>query len=126
MATKAIDFSWMYLYISIPNPENVVNPPKMPVIQKYLYDSVSNFENKNPSVWHYDDMLTCFPYEKYFKDYRQDILKLFEIEIGRKIKLECFYPNAKNSYFIHYRMTDLHNVNLEYYYQNLHDYIFFQ
>jgi hypothetical protein len=26
-------------------------------------------ESKAPSVWHYDDMLTCFPFGQHFKDY---------------------------------------------------------
>jgi hypothetical protein len=35
-------------------------------------------ENKNPSVWHYDDMLTCFPYERYFKDYNGNFNEYFD------------------------------------------------
>lgn len=35
-------------------------------------------ENKNPSVWHYDDMLTCFPYDLYFKDYTGDFNEYFD------------------------------------------------
>jgi hypothetical protein len=35
-------------------------------------------ENKNPSVWHYDDMLTCFPFEQYFKDYTGNFDKYFD------------------------------------------------
>lgn len=35
-------------------------------------------ENKNPSVWHYDDMLTCFPYEQYFKDYTGNFNEYFD------------------------------------------------
>jgi hypothetical protein len=35
-------------------------------------------QNKNPSVWHYDDMLTCFPFEKYFKDYTGDFNNYFD------------------------------------------------
>jgi hypothetical protein len=35
-------------------------------------------ENKNSSVWHYDDMLTCFPYEQYFKDYTGNFNEYFD------------------------------------------------
>lgn len=35
-------------------------------------------ENKNPSVWHYDDMLTCYPFEKYFKDYTGNFNEYFD------------------------------------------------
>jgi len=35
-------------------------------------------ENKNPSVWHYDDMLTCFPYERYFNDYTGNFNEYFD------------------------------------------------
>lgn len=35
-------------------------------------------ENKNPSVWHYDDMITCFPFERYFKDYTGDFNNYFD------------------------------------------------
>lgn len=35
-------------------------------------------ENKTPSIWHYDDMLTCFPFEKYFKDYIGNFNEYFE------------------------------------------------
>ncbi len=35
-------------------------------------------ENKNPSVWHYDDMLNCFPFEKYFKDYTGNFNEYFD------------------------------------------------
>ena len=35
-------------------------------------------ENKNPSVWHYDDMLTCFPYNFYFNDYNENFNEYFE------------------------------------------------
>jgi hypothetical protein len=35
-------------------------------------------ENKNPSVWHYDDMLTCFPFEKYFDNYTGNFNEYFD------------------------------------------------
>ena len=35
-------------------------------------------ENKNPSVWHYDDMLTCYPFEKHFKDYTGNFNEYFD------------------------------------------------
>jgi hypothetical protein len=35
-------------------------------------------ENKNPSVWHYDDMLTCFPFEKIFEDYTGNFNEYFD------------------------------------------------
>jgi len=35
-------------------------------------------ESKDPSVWHYDDMITCFPFEKYFKDYTGNFNEYFD------------------------------------------------
>lgn len=35
-------------------------------------------ENKNPSVWHYDDMITCFPFEKVFSDYSNNFNEYFD------------------------------------------------
>jgi hypothetical protein len=35
-------------------------------------------ESKQPSVWHYDDMITCFPFEKYFQDYTGDFNSYFD------------------------------------------------
>ena len=41
----------------------------IPGFSKPGFQIIKLNENKNPSVWHYDDMLTCFPFEMYFKDY---------------------------------------------------------
>lgn len=35
-------------------------------------------EDKKPSVWHYDNMITCFPFERYFKDYDGNFEEYFE------------------------------------------------
>jgi hypothetical protein len=35
-------------------------------------------ENKNPSVWHYDNMITCFPFEKAFTDYTGNFEEYFD------------------------------------------------
>jgi hypothetical protein len=35
-------------------------------------------ENEQPSVWHYDDMLTCFPFEKYFSNYTGNFNEYFD------------------------------------------------
>ena len=35
-------------------------------------------ENQNPSVWHYDDMLTCFPFQNYFEDYTGNFNEYFD------------------------------------------------
>ena len=35
-------------------------------------------ESKEPSVWHYDDMLTCFPFERHFEDYTGNFNEYFD------------------------------------------------
>ena len=35
-------------------------------------------EHKTPSVWHYDDMLTCFPFERYFTDFTGNFNEYFD------------------------------------------------
>lgn len=35
-------------------------------------------ENKNSSVWHYDNMITCYPFEKVFVDYSGNFNEYFE------------------------------------------------
>jgi hypothetical protein len=35
-------------------------------------------EDKQPSVWHYDDMITCYPFEQYFTDYTGNFNDYFD------------------------------------------------
>lgn len=35
-------------------------------------------ENKSPSVWHYDNMITCYPFEKVFADYTGNFNEYFD------------------------------------------------
>jgi hypothetical protein len=35
-------------------------------------------ENKNPSVWHYDNMITCFPFDGVFSDYSNNFDEYFD------------------------------------------------
>ena len=35
-------------------------------------------ENKTPSVWHYDNMIACYPFEKIFTDYTGNFDEYFE------------------------------------------------
>lgn len=35
-------------------------------------------EDKSPSVWHYDNMITCYPFEKFFKDYTGNFENYFD------------------------------------------------
>lgn len=50
----------------------------IPGFSKPGFQIIKLNENKNPSVWHYDDMLTCFPFEKYFSDYTGNFNEYFE------------------------------------------------
>jgi len=68
-----------------------------------------------------------FQNEQYFFN-RDTILKLFEIDLEREILLKNKYLDIFDSYFIHIRRgdylnSDLHNINLETYYQHAIKYI---
>lgn len=41
----------------------------IPGFSKPGFQIIKLNRNKVPSVWHYDNMITCFPYERYFTDY---------------------------------------------------------
>jgi hypothetical protein len=41
----------------------------IPVFSKPGFQIIKLNKNKVPSVWHYDNMITCFPYQMHFKDY---------------------------------------------------------
>jgi len=74
------------------------------------------------------ELIGYFQNEKYFINYRNNILKLFEIEPEREIKLNNKYIYLFDSYFIHirrgdYLKSDLHNVNLDMYFQKAIEYI---
>lgn len=50
----------------------------IPTFSRPGFQIIKLNENKNPSVWHYDDMLTCYPFEKYFKDFAGNFNEYFE------------------------------------------------
>ena len=66
-------------------------------------------ENKNPSVWHYDDMLTCFPYEQYFDDYTGNFNEYFEQKLIFTTLLSDgeysfdYYPKTLSSFGKNYK-----------------------
>ena len=54
-------------------------------------------------------MIGYYQNEKYFCNFREQILKLFEIEIDRYLYLTNKYKNLDNSCFIHFRRGDYAN-----------------
>lgn len=42
------------------------------------FQIVQKDEEQQPSVWHYDNMITCFPYSKEFEDYNNNFSNYFD------------------------------------------------
>lgn len=42
------------------------------------FQIIKRNDGNHPSVWHYDNMITCFPYELEFTDYNGDFSKYFD------------------------------------------------
>lgn len=42
------------------------------------FQLIKRNEEQQPSVWHYDNMITCFPYDLEFKDYTGDFSNYFD------------------------------------------------
>ena len=85
-----------------------------------LYFDIPNYPNI--------ELFGYFQNEKYFINYRKNILKLLEIEDERKNKLISQYTDLSNSYFIHIRRGDyinhdLHMIDLDNYYRQSITYI---
>jgi len=73
-------------------------------------------------------LLGYFQNEKYFMDYRNELLELMAIEPDREMKILEKYPDIRERYFIHIRRGDyvnneLHYINLSNYYKNCINYI---
>lgn len=63
--------------------------------------------------------------EKYFKEYKNELYNLFEMEESRKNYLKSKYPDLENTYFLHVRRGDyikdinkMHYIDLTKYYTN--------
>ena len=85
-----------------------------------LYHYIPNYPNI--------ELYGYFQNEKYFMNYRNNVLKLLEIEEDRKIKLINKYNDISNYYFIHIRRGDyighdLHMLDLDNYYIKSIEYI---
>ena len=50
----------------------------IPVFSRPGFQIIKLNEDKQPSVWHYDNMITCFPFEHYFKDYTNNFDEYFD------------------------------------------------
>lgn len=50
----------------------------IPTFSRPGFQIIKLNENKNPSVWHYDNMITCYPFEKVFSDYTGDFDRYFD------------------------------------------------
>ena len=78
---------------------------------------IPNYEFNNLLIYGY------FQNEKYFIDYKDEIIKLFEIEQERLLYLTNKYKNLKNSCFIHIRrgdylkFSDIYYFDLKLYYE---------
>jgi hypothetical protein len=66
-----------------------------------------------PTFYHNIRMVGYFQNEKYFSNYRDEILTMFEIESYRYSYLSNKYKNLNNGFFIHFRRGDY--VNNSYY-----------
>lgn len=67
------------------------------------YQIVQKNEEKQPSVWHYDNMITCFPYEKEFTDYNNNFSTYFDAYYIFTLMLSGsgsfdFYPETDSSF----------------------------
>ncbi len=93
----------------------------------YREDSVNPFVYINiPNTYTNALFIGYFQNEKYFKDYKNEIYKLFKIPIEIKKYLINKYQNLNNKYFIHFRRGDYlqvetHNINLIDYYKSCLD-----
>jgi hypothetical protein len=73
-------------------------------------------------------LIGYFQSEEYFYNYREELIKLLEIEPHIRENILRKYPDIKNRYFIHIRRGDyvnhpLHFINLDNYYQNCIEFI---
>lgn len=50
----------------------------IPVFSRPGFQIIKLNEDKQPSVWHYDDMITCYPFERYFTDYTGNFDEYFD------------------------------------------------
>ena len=75
---------------------------------------------------HYDENIFIkgyFQNEKYFIDYKKEIIELFQMEESRRKQLTEKYDNLHNMYFIHIRRGDylkeyMRDINMNKYYKN--------
>ncbi len=102
-----------------------INPNIKICIHNYLF-----FEPEGSALLYHNiinvpniELIGYFQNEKYFIDYRKNILDLFKIENDRLIRLNIQYTDIATSYFIHIRRGDyvnheLHMLDLDNYYKH--------
>lgn len=100
------------------------------ISNRYIFN-----EPDNGALTYYDipnqkniELIGYFQNEKYFSQYRNEIVNLLQMEDERKNKLQQQYTTLDNAYFIHIRRGDyvgnsLHDINLEMYYQKCIEWI---
>lgn len=50
----------------------------IPTFSRPGFQIIKLNENKNPSVWHYDNMIACYPFEQVFEDYTGNFDEYFD------------------------------------------------
>jgi len=50
----------------------------IPTFSKPGFQIIKLNQNKNPGVWHYDNMITCYPFKRVFKDYTENFNEYFD------------------------------------------------
>ena len=68
------------------------------------FQLIKRNEDSRPSVWHYDNMITCFPYELEFKDYNNDFSNYFDeyyiftLMLSDEVGSFDYYPETESTF----------------------------
>lgn len=68
------------------------------------FQLIKRNEEQRPSVWHYDNMITCFPYELEFKDYSNDFSNYFDeyyiftLMLSDEVGSFDYYPETESTF----------------------------
>lgn len=94
---------------------NINNVYREPDNTAQLYNEIPNF-TEDTMIYGY------FQHYMYINNYRNEVLRLFEMENDRRTRLINMYNNLNNSYFLHIRRGDYvnnsyHELNLTNYYK---------
>ncbi len=72
-------FDTPYVYLLKEKLEKIFDKVEfIPKFSRPGFQIIKLNEDKGPSVWHYDDMLTCYPFEKCFADYTGNFNEYFD------------------------------------------------